>query len=195
MSAKSEISARRRRVALLLAEGMSTNEIAGALKVRWDVADADVKAVEADPNNIDYLQPKHALGRLLDNYDRLEREARDHLARSIADGKMEAANRWFESIRRLAEDRGRVLQQIGVLNRAAEDAPRDEPEGLEDLLSPRARKLMARIALAEKMGHRWRGEIDVEDTTALDPVPDTEPPIESTSALERPLPGVGVSEP
>ncbi len=184
MSARSEITTRRRRVAQLLAEGLSTNEIASALKIRWDVADADVKAVAADPNNIDYLLPKHALGRLLDNHDRLEREAREHLARSITDGKMEAANRWFESIRRIAEDRGRVLQQIGVLNRAAEEAP-EEATRLEDLLSPRARSLLARIALAEKMGHRWTGEIEIEDTTAVEPVPET-PPSEAAPVLCEP---------
>lgn len=191
-AARSEIAARRRRAAQMLAEGMSTNEIAAALKVRWDVADADVKAVQADPNNIDYLSPKHALGRLLDNHDRLEREARDHLARAIAEGKMEAANRWFESIRRIAEDRGRVLQQIGVLNRAAEGAPRDDASSLEDLLSPRARKLMARIALAEKMGHPWRADLDIEDRTATDPTPDPLPDPGETAdgALERPVPEI-----
>ena len=188
MSARSEITARRRRVAQLLAEGMSTNEIAGTLKVRWDVADADVKAVQGDPNNIDYLSPKHALGRLLDNYDRLEREARDQLARAVDEGKMEAANRWFESIRRIAEDRGRVLQQIGVLNRAAEDAPRDEVSSLDDLLSPRARKVMARIALAEKMGHPWRANLDIEDRTATEPTPDPDLGGVASTALERPLP-------
>lgn len=172
MSARSEISHRRRRVAHLLGEGMSTNEIAEALGIRWDVADADVKAVRADPNNIDYLQPKHALGRLLDNYDTLEREAREHLAASVTDGKMEAANRWFESIRRLAEDRGHVLHQIGLLNRAADQAPESELEPrMEDLLSPRARALVARIALAEKMGNRWTADVQIEDTTAVEPAP------------------------
>ena len=94
MSARSEIISRRRRVAQMLAERMSTNEIAEALGIRWDMADGDVTAVRADPNNIDYLSPKHALGRLLDNYDTLEREAREQLAASVKEGKMEAANRW-----------------------------------------------------------------------------------------------------
>ena len=156
----------------MLAERMSTNEIAEALGIRWDVADGDVTAVRADPNNIDYISPKHALGRLLDNYDALEREAREQLAASVKDGKLEAANRWFESIRRIGDDRGRVLHQIGLLNRAADEVPKGELETrMEDLLSPRARALVARIALAEKMGHRWTGEIEIEDTTAIEPVP------------------------
>ncbi len=186
MSARSEITGRRRRVAHLLGEGMSTNEIAETLGVRWDVADGDIKAVRADPNNIDYLSPKHALGRLLDNYDTLEREAREHLAASVADGKMEAANRWFESIRRIAEDRGHVLHQIGLLNRAADQAPDAELEPrMEDLLSPRARTLVARIALAEKMGHRWTAEIQVEDTTAVEPVP-VPPPAPVSAGTDEP---------
>lgn len=172
MKPKSEIANRRRRVAMLLAEGMSVNEIARALKIRWDVADEDVKLIREDPNNIDYISPKRALGRLLDNYDTLEKRASEHLQLALDQGKLDSANRWFETIRRIAEDRGKVLHQIGLLNRAAREAPAEDPEHAEPRLSARARELMARIALAEKLGHPWKCDLVVEDTTALEPVPD-----------------------
>ncbi len=172
MTPRSEISTRRRRIAQLLAEGVLATEIAEHLGIRPEVADADVRAIAADPNNIDYLQPKQALASLLDSLDRLEREAREHLDAAAKGGKLEAANRWFESVRRLTEDRGRVLQQLGLLNRAAEEGPAEGARSLEDLLSPRARKLMARIALAERMGHPWHGDITIEDATALPSIPD-----------------------
>lgn len=173
MIAKSGLVERRRRVAQLLADGQSTNEIARALGVRWDVAEADIQAVKADPNNIDYLSPKRALGRLLDGYDTLEREAREHLALAIQEGKLDSANRWFESIRRITEDRGRVLHQIGVLNRAARQAASTQDEGRPGpRLSPRARKLVARVMLAEKLGHAWTGELSFQEPAALEPEPD-----------------------
>ena len=173
MSAKSEIPARRRRVAQLRAEGVAPAEIASTLKLRLEVVEADVKALAADPNNLDYLQRKQALTRLLDNYDRIEREAREYLQTAIAEGKLDAANRWFESIRRIATDRGRVLEKIGVLNRVVEDVqPEDRAASLEDRLSPRARKLVARIALAEKVGHAWDAHLEIQDPAAEEPVPD-----------------------
>lgn len=173
MKARSKILLRRRRVAQMLAEGMSVHEIAKTLHMRWDYVEADVKVIQADPNNVDYLSPKRALGRLLDAYDDLEREARQHLKLSIEQGKLDAANRWFESVRRIAEDRGRVLHQIGVLNRATQEiteTPR-EPR-LEDRLSPRARRMLTRIALAEKVGHDWSADLQVRDRKALEPEPD-----------------------
>ncbi len=172
MSERSEVTTRRRHIAQLLAEGVLASEIAEHLGIRPEVADADVRAIAVDPNNIDYLQPKQALASLLDNLDRLEREAREQLQKAVDGGKPEAANRWFESVRRLTEDRSRVLQQLGLLDRAAEAAPTDGQKSLEELLSPRARKLMARIALAERMGNPWGGDITIEDATALPPIAD-----------------------
>lgn len=172
MKSKSETLQRRRRVAMLLGEGMSANEIAKALKLRWDVVDEDRKLIQGDPNNIDYISPKRALGRLLDNYDILEKRASEHLQLALDQGKLDSANRWFETIRRIAEDRGKVLHQIGLLNRAAREAPSDEADHGEPRVSTRARELMGRIALAEKLGHPWRCDLVVEDTTALEPVPD-----------------------
>ncbi len=170
MSTRFETAARRRRIAQLLGEGVAAEEIAEHLDIRPEMADADLKAIAADPNNIDYLQPKQALAQLLDSLDRLEREARDQMRCAVDASRIEAANRWFESIRRLAEDRGRVLQQIGLLNRAAQEAPTEGQRSLEELLSPRARKLLARIALAERMGHPWQVTLTIEDATALPPL-------------------------
>ncbi len=181
---RSKHGQRRRKVALLLADGMPIAEVARTLKLRAEVVEAERKAIEADPNNIDYLSPKRALGRLLDAYDALEREAREHLRVAVEQGKADVANRWFESIRRLTEDRGRVLHQIGVLNRATQEAARDDPEEPVERLSPRARKLMARIALAERLGHPWRADIVFEDTTALEPVPRETPPTAPVDAEE-----------
>lgn len=192
MIPRSELTERRRRVAQLLADGQSTNEIARILQIRWDVAEADVKAVGADPNNIAYLSPKRALGRLLDGYDALEHEARQHLALAIEKGHLDGANRWFESIRRITEDRGRVLHQIGVLNRAARQASATADEARPGpRLSPRARKLMARIALAEKLGHGWSGEPAFEEPAAEPPEPDPE----LTHSTPAPTPPAAVDEP
>ena len=183
MSPKSEVTTRRRRVAQLRAEGMSPAEIASALKLRLEIVEADAKAIAADPNNLDYLQRKQALQGVLDNYDRIECEAREHLQTSLDQGKMDAANRWFESIRRIATDRGRVLEKIGVLNRAVDDLPADDqPRSLEETLSARARKLIARIALAERVGNTWDAHLEIQDTTAEEPVPDPDWPVGSASA-------------
>ncbi len=187
MSTKSEVTTRRRRVAQLRAEGMSLTEIASALKLRLELVEADSKAIAADPNNLDYLQRKQALQGVLDNYDRIEREAREHLQTSLDQGKLDAANRWFESIRRIATDRGRVLEKIGVLNRAVDDLPaEDQPRSLEETLSPRARKLIARIALAEKVGDTWDAHLEIQHTTAEEPVPDPDWPARAASAPAAP---------
>ncbi len=178
MTSRSEIKRRRRRVAFLLTEGMSVLEIARTLKQHRDIITTDIKTIEDDPNNLDYISPKRALGRLLDRYDGLEREAREHLRRAVDEGKLDAANRWFESVRRLAEDHGRVLQQLGVLNRAIDEVQRDsEEQPTEPTLSPKAQRLLTRIRLAEKLGRSWSGEVTVEDNAeAPTPEPGHRPP-------------------
>jgi hypothetical protein len=167
------IEQRRRRVALAQADGLVPAEIAVRLALRPEQVKEDLDAIAADPNNPAYLSPKRAFARRLDNLDALEQEAREHMESALGDDDTDAANRWFESIRRIAQERGRLLSQIGVVNRAMEQIPPDEPAEETSALSPKARKLIAEIALAEKLGRSWEAELRVEDT-ALDPVPDPE---------------------
>ena len=62
----------------------------------------------------------------------------------------------------------------------------DQPTSLEETLSARARKLIARIALAEKVGHPWDAHLEVQDTTAEEPVPDPDWPVGSASSSVAP---------
>ncbi len=178
------IATRRRRVAYLLIEGLSAEEIASRLEVRPALVEADAKAIDADPNNPDYLHPKRVLTKLLDRYDKLEEEARGYLQRALDADKLDSAVKWFDTIRRITEDRGRVLGEIGLLNKGAEVEPvqaEDDQEGL----SPEARRLIAQIRLAEKLGHTWRSNLVVDDPSALAPEPDPDP---EPPATPRPSP-------
>jgi len=163
---------RRRRIAMALADGMSVPEICRALKLRRAIVEREREAIEADPNNLAYLSPKRAFAQRLDAYDVLEQEARTHMKAALAKGKLDVANKWFESLRRIGGERGRLLREIGVFNRAFEDvsaAAAAPDEGAT--VSTKAKSLLARIALAEKRGRAWDVELRV-DESALEPVPD-----------------------
>lgn len=161
---------RRRVVARMLEGGASVNAIAKHLRIGWESANREVQYVRARLDTAEYVTVERALVVTIERFQALEDEAHGYARNHGLPGEL--ANRWFESARRAARHRGQLLAKLRALQHA-NGRERTSEQALPPLqVSHRAQALQARIARAEQLGIDWDVTLAIEDTDALEPVPD-----------------------
>ncbi len=167
--------ARRVVVARMLAAGASVNAIAKHLGIGWESANREVQYVKARQDTAEYMTAERALVVTVARLAALEDVALGHVKLAAELGEHRLARRWFESARRVARARGRLLAEAGALRGDAGGSPdlRTELPALE--LSARALELQARIARAEQLGQTWEVRVTFDVPEALEPIPDRWP--------------------